>query len=75
MLTRAWGAEIEVPYWDRHFTTDVTGMGDIQSFNHSAVGDIRVKGIYSGFSEDMSSGITFGFKLPTGDYSCFMHRN
>jgi len=69
MFNRAWGAEVEIPYWDRHFTTDTTGMGDIQGFNHSAVGDVRVKGIYSGFSGDMSTGITFGFKLPTGDYT------
>ena len=68
MFSRAWGAEVEVPYWDRHFTTDVGG-GDIQSFNHDAFGDVRVKGIYSGFSPDMSTGITFGFKLPTGDYT------
>src|SRR5271156_3327023 len=34
MFNRAWGTEIEVPYWQRHFTTDTTGMGDIQSFNH-----------------------------------------
>ena len=68
MFSRAWGAEVEVPYWKRHFTTD-TGGGEIESFDHSAIGDVRVKGIYSGFSPDMSSGITFGFKLPTGDYT------
>jgi len=68
MFGRAWGVEAEVPYWQRHFTTDLGG-GDIESFNHSAFGDVRIKGIYSGFSPDMSSGITFGVKLPTGDYT------
>jgi len=68
MFSRAWGIEAQLPYWDRHFTTDLGG-GDVESFNHSAVGDVRVKGIYSGFSADMSSGLTFGFKLPTGDYT------
>ncbi|MBV9080340.1 MAG: hypothetical protein JO102_04390, partial [Elusimicrobia bacterium] len=42
--------------------------GDIVQFMHSALGDIRVKGVYTGFSPDMSSGITFGLKLPTGDH-------
>ncbi|MDE3017365.1 MAG: hypothetical protein KGI29_10695, partial [Pseudomonadota bacterium] len=69
MFSRAWGAEVEVPYWKRHFTTTDQDSGDIVSFDHSAFGDVRVKGIYSGFSPDMSSGITFGFKLPTGDYT------
>ena len=68
MWSRAWGAEIQVPYTERHFTTD-TGGGDIERFNHSTLGDIHVEGIYSGFSSDMSSGITFGLKLPTGDYT------
>ena len=33
------------------------------------MGDIRLKGIYTGFSPDLSTGLTFGFKLPTGSYS------
>lgn len=68
MFSRAWGAEVEVPYWERHFTS-TDDNGDIVSFDHSAFGDVRVKAIYSGFSPDMSSGITFGLKLPTGDYT------
>jgi len=68
MFSRSWGAEVEVPYWRRHFTT-TDDSGDVVGFNHDALGDIRVKGIYSGFSPDMSTGITFGFKLPTGDYT------
>src|SRR5581483_3615675 len=35
----------------------------------SDIGDIRIRGIYSGFSEDMSTGVTFGLKLPTGSYT------
>jgi len=41
----------------------------VAGFDHSAVGDIRVRGLYTGFSPDMSSGISFGLKLPTGDYA------
>lgn len=69
MFSRAWGAEVQVPYWDRHFTTFNGDSGSAVSFNNSALGDVRIRGIYSGFSPDMSSGVTFGLKLPTGDYS------
>ena len=68
MFNRSWGAEAEMPYDMRTFNT--TGDdGGLASFHHAAFGDLRVQGIYSGFSDDMSTGITFGFKLPTGDYS------
>jgi len=67
MVNRDWGWSVEVPYWDRYFkTTD--DNGNVGDFTHEAVGDIRVRGIYSGFSSDMSTGLTFGLKLPTGDY-------
>lgn len=69
MFSRTWGGAITVPFTKRHFTTTDEDSGDIVRFNHSTLGDVRVKGIYSGFSPDMSSGITFGLKLPTGDYS------
>jgi hypothetical protein len=59
---------VEVPVWQRHFeTTDANG--NVGGFDHGAVGDIRVKGVYTGFSEDMSTGLTFGFKLPTGPFN------
>jgi hypothetical protein len=68
MFSRLWGVKLDVPYWDRHFTTADEGSGDRVSFDHSAIGDIRLRGIYTGFSEDLSTGITFGVKLPTGDF-------
>jgi hypothetical protein len=65
MIDRSWGYMVEVPVWQRHFaTTDANG--GVGGFDHGAVGDIRVKGVYTGFSADMSSGLTFGLKLPTG---------
>ena len=70
MFSRSWGAQLEVPYWTRTFTTDVSSgppaAPDIESRNWSGLGDVRLKGIYTGFSEDLSSGLTFGLKLPTG---------
>jgi hypothetical protein len=67
MFTRAWGVGVEVPYWDRLFrTTD--DSGDIVAFTHGALGDVRVRGTFAGFSADLSTGVTAGLKLPTGDY-------
>ena len=69
LFNRSWGVQASVPYWQRHFTTTDQNTGDVVSFDHGSLGDVRLKGIYSGFSPDMSSGITFGTKLPTGNYT------
>jgi hypothetical protein len=66
-FNRDWGIEIEVPYWERLFKTlDADGV-TVDQFKHGAMGDIRLKGVYTGFSDDMSSGVTFGVKLANGD--------
>jgi hypothetical protein len=70
MFNRSWGIQFEVPYVSRHFQTTGGASGsDIVSLNWSGLGDIRVKGIYTGFSPDLSTGVTFGLKLATGDYT------
>lgn len=70
MFDRAWGLQVEVPYIDREFKTVGGASGnDLVSLHWSDLGDTRVKGIYTGFSPDMSTGITFGLKLPTGSYT------
>ncbi len=66
---RSWSAQVSVPYWQRHFTTTDDTTGDTVSFDHGSIGDIRLKGIYTGLSGDMSTGLTFGTKLPTGSHS------
>lgn len=68
MFNRSWGVDVKAPYWSRSFDTDVGG-GDVEAYNHDALGDIRLTGLYTGFSEDMSTGLEFGLKLPTGDYT------
>lgn len=67
MVNRSWGLSMDVPYWSRRFTTADPDTGTVASFQHSALGDIRIRGLYTGFSQDLSTGITFGLKLPTGD--------
>ena len=88
MFNRKWGAAIRVPYVKRevvnHLNSHVEDEhGDekhittVSSNNQKSVGDVRVNAIYSGFFADMSTGVTFGLKLPTADYkySGFAHRD
>jgi len=68
MFDRSWGLQIEMPYDSRHFVTTGGATGqEIVTSNWSGPGDLRVQGIYTGFSADLSTGVTFGLKLPTGD--------
>jgi hypothetical protein len=64
---RSWGVQAEVPYDFRYFKTK-DDAGDIVSRNWNQLGDIRIEGIYTGFMADLSAGVTFGVKLPTGDF-------
>lgn len=68
MFDDGWGVMAELPFWDRSLTT-AGAQGAIDTFHHDTLGDVRLMGIYSGFSPDLSSGIVFGAKLPTGDSS------
>jgi hypothetical protein len=68
MIDRKWGYQVEVPYWNRRFVKASDADGSIGTFDHGAVGDVRVRGVYAGLSDDMSTGLTFGLKLPTGDF-------
>ena len=68
MFNRAWGLQLDVPYENRYFRTTGAAPGNpIVSFKYGDLGDIRLQGIYTGFSPDMSAGITYGLKLPTGN--------
>jgi len=70
MFNRDWGVRLEIPFEDRHFVTTGGATGDqIVTLNFSGLGDIRLEGIYTGLSADMSSGLIFGLKVPTGSYT------
>ena len=67
MFNDDWGAMVEAPVTHRTFiSTDPDNTG---TFSHTALGDIRLMGVYSGFSPDMSTGLVAGVKLPTGDHT------
>jgi len=66
---RSWGVMVRIPTTDRTLTTDTQTALGIQSYNSKALGDIEIMGMYTGFFKDMSTGIMFGVKLPTGTFS------
>ena len=70
-FNRNWSLSVKVPFWDRLFRTDIGSPGapDLQDYRHSALGDIRVLGTFTGISPDMSTGLSLGMKLPTGDWT------
>jgi hypothetical protein len=61
-FNRSWGLKAEAPYWFRSFKTE---DGSVR-FNE--LGDARIRGEYTGFSEDLSMGVDLGVKLPTGGF-------
>ena len=67
MFTCGWGVMVEAPVWNREFRTD-DGSGTIDRFQSRSLGDVRLTAIYTGFSKAMTTGLTLGLKLPTGDY-------
>jgi hypothetical protein len=69
MLNRSWGAMLEVPYWERNYQGAYDGNNkDIQQFDMNSIGDIRLLGMWTGWSEDMSTGLLGGLKVPSGDW-------
>ncbi|MGN6515244.1 MAG: hypothetical protein ACTHLR_05320 [Rhizomicrobium sp.] len=67
MFDDEWGVMAEVPYTERFQAS--TDSGAMETASHSSLGDVRLMGVYSGFSPDMSTGMIFGVKLPTGDHT------
>lgn len=65
MFNRCWGAQIELPVVNRTFDS-AANAGPI---NWTGLGDLRLRAIYTGFVEDLSSGLNLGVKLPTGSFT------
>lgn len=79
MFNRKWGAELRLPMVTREIATlNHSASGNFTTTNRNTnLGDIAIKGIYSGLSEDMSTGLIFGLRLPTGETNnkAFVSRN
>lgn len=66
LFNASWGVQVEVPYDFRTFSKKVGGKIVTDDWNQ--FGDVRIEGLYTGFSPDLSAGVNLGVKLPTGDF-------
>jgi len=74
MFSHDWGVMAELPTYHRSLETTDDGTvagpaGSIYTGHLTDMGDLEVMGIYTGISPDMSTGLLFGLKLPTGNYT------
>lgn len=68
MVDRDWGVMVQTQVWDR-YGEGIDDDGNAFTVRHLAMGDTRLMGMYTGFSEDMSTALMIGVKLPTGPIS------
>ena len=68
-FNRDWGVMVRIPSVNRTLTTDTGDYAGIVPFNTKDIGDIEIMGMYTGFFKDMSTGVIFGIKLPTGTFT------
>ena len=72
MFNREWGIMGRVPCVNRSFTTTADPTtGALATYNARDWGDMEIMGTYTGFFKDMSTGVIFGLKLPTGNYTAY----
>ena len=64
--SRAFGVNLLVPYFDRSHATIAAGDTDVSRSHSRGLGDMRLIARYQGFEADLSVGVEFGLKLPTG---------
>jgi len=68
-FNRDWGVMMRLPYANRSLTTDTGWPLGIATFDSRSFGDLELMAMYTGFFNDMSTGVMFGLKLPTGAYN------
>jgi hypothetical protein len=68
MFNNAWGLMVELPIANRAYDSH-NDAGDPTHVTTGTQGDLQVLGMYTGFSEDGSTGLVFGMKFPTGRFN------
>ncbi len=74
MINSDWTVMAELPVYARHLRTTDDGTvfgtaGSIYTGKLTDLGDLQLSASYTGLSPDMSTGLSFGVKLPTGNYT------
>jgi hypothetical protein len=70
-ISSKWSVSAELPIYDRTYRSTDDGSiagpaGSIYKARITAPGDLQVSAMYTGFASDLSTGLGFGLKLPTG---------
>jgi hypothetical protein len=68
-FNRDWGVMVRIPTTNRTLTTDTGAYAGVVPFHSTDIGDIEIMGMYTGFFKDLSTGLIFGLKLPTGTFT------
>jgi hypothetical protein len=73
VINRDWTVMAQMPVFDRALTTTDDGTvfgpaGTVYTGHDFTIGDLEMTATYTGFSKDMSTGVGFGVKAPTGDW-------
>jgi hypothetical protein len=75
-INPAWTVMAELPVYNRSLTTTDDAFGSVIGVPNSvytgrltSLGDLQLTAMYTGLAADMSSGLTFGVKLPTGNFT------
>ena len=71
VISPKWTVSAELPLYDRDFTSTDDGTvfgpaGRLYRAHIAAPGDLQLMGMYTGFSQEMTTGLGLGIKLPTG---------
>jgi len=74
VINRSWTVMAELPTYQRALTTTDDGTvfaaaGSVYTGRLFDLGDLQIMGTYTGFSPDLSTGVSLGLKLPTGNYT------
>ena len=74
MIDRSWSVMLELPVYSRRFTSTDDGTvagpaGSLYTANLTDLGDVTLTAMYTGLSADLSTGLSLGVKLPTGNYT------
>jgi hypothetical protein len=73
-INAEWTVMAELPVYARHLTTTDDGTvqgpaGSLYTGKLTDLGDLQLQALYTGLSSDASTGVSFGVKLPTGNYT------
>jgi len=63
-----WGINLQLPVLDREHETIDAGETEVSTSHTRGIGDLRILARYQGWSEDRTTGVQFGLKLPTGAF-------